>query len=155
MRSLKGWLKISILIWGTAASLLHLYTSGFGTYEPRTQRGLHLLLLLPLIYILFPATKKSPKDRPTLLDVMASILCFLGPFYIVSNAERLNFRIMGIDEVLPVEIVLGSYFGDPGRGGRSPCPFPLDGGHHCLLYLLSGDSSLLAWFNEIQRIFVS
>jgi TRAP transporter 4TM/12TM fusion protein len=108
MRSLKGWLKISILIWGTAASLLHLYTSGFGTYEPRTQRGLHLLLLLPLIYILFPATKKSPKDRPTLFDVMASILCFLGPFYIVSNAERLNFRIMGIDEVLPVEIVLGT-----------------------------------------------
>ena len=108
MRTLKSWIKISVLIWGTAASLFHLYTSGYGTFEPRTQRGIHLLLLLPLIYILYPATQKSPKDRPSLLDVIASIFCFLGPAYIVWNTERLNFRLVGIDEVLPIEIVLGT-----------------------------------------------
>jgi len=108
MRSLKGWGKIAILIWGTAASLLHLYTSGYGTFEPRTQRGLHLLLLLPLIYILFPATKKSPKNRPSLLDAIASSFCFLGPAYIVWNAERLNFRMVGMDEILTIEVVLGT-----------------------------------------------
>ncbi len=108
MRSLKGWAKISILVWGTAASLLHLYTSGYGTFEPRTQRGLHLLFLLPLIYILFPATKKSPKDRPSLLDAIASILCFSGPAYILCNIERLNFRLVGMDEVLPIELFLGT-----------------------------------------------
>jgi len=91
-----------------AASLLHLYTSGYGTFEPRTQRGLHLLFLLPLIYILFPATKKSPKERPSLLDVIASILCFSGPAYILWNVERLNFRLVGMDEVLPIELFLGT-----------------------------------------------
>jgi len=101
-------MKIAVLVWGTAASLIHLYTSGFGTFEPRTQRGLHLLLLLPLIYILFPATKKSPQNRPSVLDIIASIICFLGPAYIVGDAERLNFRMVGMDEILPVEIVLGT-----------------------------------------------
>ena len=108
MRSLKGWIKYLVLIYGVSASLLHLYTSGYGTFEPRTQRGLHLLLLLPLIYILFPATKKSPRDRPSLLDGIASLFCFLGPFYIVWEAERLNFRMVGMDEIRTVEIILGS-----------------------------------------------
>jgi len=108
MRSLKGWIKYLVLIYGVSASLLHLYTSGYGTFEPRTQRGLHLLLLLPLIYILFPATKKSPRDRPSLLDGIASLFCFLGPFYIVWEAERLNFRMVGMDEIRTVEILLGS-----------------------------------------------
>jgi TRAP transporter 4TM/12TM fusion protein len=90
------------------ATLLHLYTSGYGTFEPRTQRGLHLLLLLPLIYLLFPATKKSPKDRPSFFDGIASALCFLGPFYIVWDAERLNFRMVGMDEVRTIEVILGT-----------------------------------------------
>jgi TRAP transporter 4TM/12TM fusion protein len=108
VRDLRGPVKIFILIYGTFASLLHLYTSGFGTFEPRTQRGLHLLLLLPLIYILFPAGSKSPKGRPSVPDLIASIFCFLGPAYVVFNAERLNFRMVGIDDVLPVELFLGT-----------------------------------------------
>ncbi len=108
MRSLKGGLKVFVLIYGVIACLFHLYTSGFGTFEPRTQRGLHLLLLLPLVYLLYPATSKSPKERPSLLDGIASILCFLGPAYVVWNAERLNFRMVGIDEVLPIELFLGT-----------------------------------------------
>lgn len=108
MRTLTGWLKVVVLSYGVFASLFHLYTSGFGTFEPRTQRGLHLLLLLPLIYILFPATKKSPRDRPSVFDLLASLVCFIGPAYIVWDAERLNFRMVGMDPILPVEILLGS-----------------------------------------------
>ncbi|NWG04681.1 MAG: TRAP transporter fused permease subunit [Syntrophaceae bacterium] len=108
MRSLKGWVKIFVIVYGVAASFFHLYTSGYGTFEPRTQRGLHLLLLLPIIYLLFPATKKSPKDRPSFFDGIASILCFLGPLYIVTEAERLNFRMVGMDEVRTIEVILGS-----------------------------------------------
>lgn len=108
MRTLTGWLKVTILVYGVGAALFHLYTSGFGTFEPRTQRGLHLLFLLPLVYILFPATKHSPKNRPSFLDVLASLLCFAGPAYIVSNAERLNFRMVGMDEVLTLEMILGT-----------------------------------------------
>ena len=108
MRSLKGPLKVFILIYAVIASLFHFYTSGYGTFEPRIQRGFHLLLLLPMIYLLFPATSKSPKDRPSVYDVIGSILCFLGPAYIVLNAERLNFHLIGIDDILPIEMFLGT-----------------------------------------------
>jgi TRAP-type uncharacterized transport system fused permease subunit len=108
LRSLTGWVKYALLIYGSAASLLHLYTSGYGTFEPRIQRGLHLLLLLPMIYLLYPATSKSPKDRPSFWDWIASIFCFLGPAYTVWDSERLNFRMVGMDEILPVELILGS-----------------------------------------------
>ena len=104
MRSLHGWVKYALLIYGAVASVFHLYTSGYGTFEPRIQRGLHLLLLLPMIYILFPATSKSPKDRPSFWDVIASLFCFLGPAYTVWDADRLNYRMVGIDEVLPVDL---------------------------------------------------
>ncbi len=108
MRDLRSWIKILITIYGVAASLLHLYTSGFGTFEPRTMRGMHLMLLLPMIYILFPATSKSPKDRPSFFDGIAALLCFAGPFYTFWNADILNYRVIGIDEVLPIEIFLGT-----------------------------------------------
>ena len=108
MRSLHGWVKYTLLIYSVIASVFHLYTSGYGTFEPRIQRGLHLLFLLPMIYILFPATSKSPQDRPSFWDVIASIFCFLGPAYTVWDAERLNFRMVGMDEVLPIELALGT-----------------------------------------------
>jgi TRAP transporter 4TM/12TM fusion protein len=108
VRDLKSWIKILVTVYGVAASLLHLYTAGFGTFEPRTMRGIHLLLLLPMIYILFPATSQSPKDRPSVFDGVASLLCFAGPFYIFWNAESLNYRVIGVDEVLPIEIFLGA-----------------------------------------------
>jgi TRAP transporter 4TM/12TM fusion protein len=108
LRNPTGWVKYALLIYGSTASLFHLYTSGYGTFEPRIQRGLHLLLLLPMIYLLYPATSKSPKDRPSVWDVIASIFCFLGPAYTVWDSERLNFRMVGMDEVLPVELFLGS-----------------------------------------------
>ncbi|MCX7636149.1 MAG: hypothetical protein N2Z74_10450, partial [Syntrophales bacterium] len=100
MRSLKGWLRIIVLIYAVAASLFHLYTSGWGTFEPRTQRGLHLLLLLPLVYLLYPATSKSPKERPSVFDILASVLCFVAPAYVVFHADRLNFRMGGISEAV-------------------------------------------------------
>jgi TRAP transporter 4TM/12TM fusion protein len=42
------------------------------------------------------------------VDTIASVICFLGPAYIVWDAERLNFRMVGMDEVLPIEILLGT-----------------------------------------------
>jgi TRAP transporter 4TM/12TM fusion protein len=61
-----------------------------------------------MIYLLYPATSTSPKDRPSFWDVIASLFCFLGPAYTVWDSERLNFRMVGMDEVLPVELILGS-----------------------------------------------
>ncbi len=114
MRELKGpifWLAAAVAV---LASLFHLWTGGFGFFEPREQRSIHLLLLLPLAYILYPATETSPKDRPSLLDWGLSLLAVLPSLYSFSCANGgrfcssvINLRFETVDPVSPVELVLG------------------------------------------------
>lgn len=107
MRDLKGWWNLPILVVGVAASVYHFYTSGFGTPGPRILRGIHLLLLLPMVYLLFPATRKSPKDRPSVLDIAIALLCVVATSYTIYHADRLNMRFIGYHDVRLEEVVLG------------------------------------------------
>ena len=109
MRELSRWLKVVVIFQGVLASLFHLYTSGFGSPEPRIMRGLHLFFLLPLIFFLYPATSKSPKHRPSIIDIGLSLISFVGPAYTIWHAERLNFRFLGVDKVYPIEVFLGFF----------------------------------------------
>ena len=61
MREFKGWKNWLIGGWLAAISVFQLYTAFFGIMQPRFQRGIHLLFLMPIAFILFPATSKSPK----------------------------------------------------------------------------------------------
>jgi TRAP transporter 4TM/12TM fusion protein len=107
MRSLKGWWNLPILIVGVVAGVFHYYTSGFGTPSPRILRGIHLFLLLPMVYLLFPATRKSPKNRPSLPDIATAVFCAVASMYTVVNADRLNMRFLGFHEVRLEEVFLG------------------------------------------------
>lgn len=107
MRKLSGPVKRGAVGYACAASLFHLYTAGFGSLEPRLMRGLHLLLLLPLIFLLYPATRRSPQDRPSVPDGLAALGAAAACGYIIWHAERLNFRFLGVDNVLPTEVLLG------------------------------------------------
>lgn len=107
-RNIKGPIGIAIAAFAVAASLFHLYTSGYGVLEPREMRSLHLLFLIPLVFLLFPATKKSPMERIPWYDWILAILAFVGSGYSYLNAERINFRYQGVTEVLPIEVILGT-----------------------------------------------
>jgi TRAP transporter 4TM/12TM fusion protein len=114
MRDLKGpvfWLAATVAV---AASLFHLWTGGFGFLEPREQRSVHLLLLLPLAFILYPATAHSPKDRPSLVDWLLSGLAILPSLYSFSCANGgaycssiINLRFETVDPVSAIELVMG------------------------------------------------
>lgn len=107
-RQLKGPVGITIAIYAVVTSLFHLYTSGFGVLEPREMRSLHLLFLIPLVFLMFPATKSGSKDRIPWYDYLLAALAFIGSGYSYINAERINFRYQGVSEVLPMEIILGT-----------------------------------------------
>ena len=111
MRSLKNHWMIPLYLLALGAGFFHYYTSGFGSPEPRIFRGVHLCLLLPVIFILYPATSRSPKHRPTWLDITAALICIAATLYTVFDAERLNTRFVGFHEVLPLEVVLGALLG--------------------------------------------
>lgn len=115
MRHLKGpvfWLAGAVAV---AAALFHLWTGGFGFFEPREQRSIHLLLLLPLAFILYPARAASPKDRPSLIDGLLAVLAVLPSLYsyTCANGGRacasvINLRFETVDPVHHVEFWLGA-----------------------------------------------
>ena len=107
MRQLTLPWKIPILVVAVIAAAFHYYCAGFGSPEPRTFRGLHLSMLLPFVYLLYPAWKKSPLHRPSVIDLLAAALCLVASLYTVFYADRLNQRFVGFHPVRPEEVVLG------------------------------------------------
>jgi TRAP transporter 4TM/12TM fusion protein len=107
-RKLSGAVKWAVVLYAMAASLFHFYTAGYGSLTPRVMRSLHLLFLLPLLFLLFPATSRSPRGRPSVPDFLAAGISGCATGYVLWHAERLDFRFQGVDEILPVEVVLGS-----------------------------------------------
>ena len=109
MRELKGALKTCVAVWAAMVSVFHLYTAVFGVFQPRIQRGVHLLFLLPLAFILYPfSKKKSPKDRPSVFDWILAFLSLLPALYIIYNNNMLNMRMLMVERALPIEVVLGA-----------------------------------------------
>jgi len=68
VRKLKGPLKTVIYLYVVAMGLFHLYTATFGSLEAYLQRNVHLLWILPLTFILYPASKAGPKDEVSPFD---------------------------------------------------------------------------------------
>ncbi len=109
MREIKGWARLPISVLLAGVAVFHLYTAMFGVYPPRIQRGVHLMVLVPMAFLLFPATKKSPMDRPTALDILFAVVAAIPPIYIMIVNDRLNLRYALLDPVLPIEMILGAF----------------------------------------------
>jgi len=107
MRTL-GWRwMLPVYALAVTAGAFHFYTSGFGSPEPRVFRGLHLGMLLPVIFLFYPACSRSPKTRPSSVDLGAALLCAVATLYTVFHADRLNERFVGYHAVRWEEVVLG------------------------------------------------
>ncbi len=107
MRQLSGRTGIAVSIWAGSAAVFHLYTSGFGFFGPLEQRSLFLTWFLPLAFLLFPARDSSPKDRPTVPDIIFALLSVLPNLYVLFEAPRIYLRIENVDPLLPMEWVFG------------------------------------------------
>jgi TRAP transporter 4TM/12TM fusion protein len=103
-----GPVKYCVIAMGVFISLFHLYTARYGVYPPYLQRGIHLAILLPLAFLLYPATKKSPRDKITILDGILAILAFLPSLYVVLERTHLEQRLEFVTPVKNIEIVLGT-----------------------------------------------
>jgi TRAP transporter 4TM/12TM fusion protein len=108
MRELQGWHNKALGAWLVILSIFQLYTATVGIYQPRIQRGIHLLFLLPCAFIFFPATKRERFDKVGIVNWILALASILPPLYIVYFHERLTERLEFVDEVLTIELVLGA-----------------------------------------------
>ena len=108
MRTFTGWKKAAIGIWLTVVSVFALYTATFGIMQPRIQRGVHLLFLLPMAFILFPANKKSLSDRIPLYDGILALLALFPPLYLIIFNDSMSLRFEFVDPLTPTQMALGA-----------------------------------------------
>ena len=107
-RRLAGASAIAATLLAVAASSFHIYTTWFGFLEPRSQRAVHVGLLLPIVFLLYPAREREAGVRPSFWDWLWAALAILANGYILWNAARIIQRWEGSAPVLPAELIWGT-----------------------------------------------
>ncbi len=84
-RTLSGRLKTFVIGFCVFVSLVHVYFNSIGLIEVVQKNMMHISLMLAIIFLLKPASKYSPIDRPSLLDwVFFALSLALGIYLFVS-----------------------------------------------------------------------
>lgn len=91
-RHLRGSLAVIFTVLAVSMSLFHLYTAGFGTLAAVYQRGIHLTMGLVLIFLWFPATKKSRRDSVAWYDLILAGLALVAGGYLLLFEGQLAVR---------------------------------------------------------------
>ena len=87
-----------------AMSLFHLYIAGFGTMPATQQRIMHLMFAMTLVFLLYPAGKKSPRGRFSIFDAACAVASAAANLYLYINVDAIALRNGKIEKV---EVVLG------------------------------------------------
>ena len=108
MRTLSGAVGWAVGGWAAAAALFHIWTAYAGAWEPREMRAVHLLFLIPLAFLLFPARERSPRDRVTLADWAWAAVSVVPCVYVLRYAQELTERWEGVHPVTTGQVILGT-----------------------------------------------
>lgn len=102
---LKGIYPIIIKIIAASMSLYHLFIAGFGTMLVAQQRILHLTFAMTLVFLLYPAHKKSPRDRFAAMDVLFALMAIVVNLYLFFNITEIAMRA---GRIVQIEVVFGA-----------------------------------------------
>src|SRR5437763_4538100 len=108
MRRLSGVVGWAVGGWAAAAALFHIWTAYAGAWEPREMRAIHLLFLIPLAFVLFPAGTRSPEHRVPLADWAWAALSAVPCLYVIRYAQELTERWEGVHPVTTGQVILGT-----------------------------------------------
>jgi TRAP transporter 4TM/12TM fusion protein len=102
LRTLRGWLGIAVTAWMALAAAAHLYWGGFGFPEPIWMRGFHLAVFVPPLFLLYPAKKSSPLDRPTIADWLWALAAAAPHAWVMWQAAAVADRMEYVDPFGPL-----------------------------------------------------
>ena len=80
--------------------LFHAYTCIFGLFEPLVQRPVHLLLLLVIVYLLYPLKGRFG----TFLDLLFIFLAVAPILHLIISYDQITERA---GDITPMEVILG------------------------------------------------
>ena len=77
-RNLTGWQFWVIAGIALAASFFHLYTAAFGLFFAMKQRAIHWMMMGTIVFLLYPFSKKRPRDKIDIWDWALAALLIAG-----------------------------------------------------------------------------
>ena len=106
-RVLTGPMGMVITVLAIALAVFQLYTAFFGVLPTMQQRSFHVAFILPMIFLLYPAFKSSPRDHVAWYDVIFALAAAGCALYVFFMYEDLANRA---GEVYDYELYLGAVF---------------------------------------------
>ncbi len=91
-RSYTGLIAKVVAAIAITFSCFQLYTAIFGVLDAMIQRSIHLSFGMALVFLLYPTSKKWPKNKLHPLDLALSVLGAITPMYIIINYGELVKR---------------------------------------------------------------
>ncbi|MBI4184093.1 MAG: TRAP transporter fused permease subunit [Proteobacteria bacterium] len=98
-RRLGGWTGRLVSAASVALAVLTLYMAFRVTFGPIPTRALHLVFAIPLIFLLYPAGRRSGA-RPSPLDWVLAAAAVATFAWAIANADRFAWRFAYVDPVL-------------------------------------------------------
>lgn len=106
-RTLTGKIGVCVTILAIGLAIFQLWTAFFGVLPTMQQRGFHVAFILPMIFLLYPARKNSPRDRATFWDCLLAATSAFCAIYVFFNYGDIAVRA---GEVYDYELVMGGIF---------------------------------------------
>ncbi len=109
MRRLSGKVAFWAFGLGVFTSLVHLWMNSIGLTIIIKRNVIHVGLLMALAFLYYPATSKSPTDRPTFLDWVLSFWSLWVAIYFSTNYERMLRELLNpnfLDYVYGISLML-------------------------------------------------
>ena len=106
-KGLSSFWKIVIAVISVAFISYHLYTSRFGMPETIKHRAIYLGFVLVLVFLYFPASNKSPKGRPSVLDLILAVASLAATVYTIWSRDAFLIRA-GV--AVPHNIIVGGFY---------------------------------------------
>lgn len=105
-RSLSGVWALAFNLTAMGFSLFYLYTSGFGLVSTQSNRGVYLMLTSVLVFLLYPAHRRSPTDRPSVIDLILVALTVMSIGYWIN--QYVSYAFFRVSSPNQVDLVMGA-----------------------------------------------
>lgn len=106
-RELTGITRRCAFIIGVTLTVLVFYTAFRGVFVPLIQNSIVLCFLLALTFLWYPATAKSPKNKPSVTDYILVVASLLVLFWTIYNQPRFEMRMPFVSEIQTIDKIVG------------------------------------------------
>jgi TRAP transporter 4TM/12TM fusion protein len=107
-RELKGKAALVVAFLSILVSLLVFYTAFKGAFPPLIQRAGFLTLMVPLILLLYPPSKKSLTRKIQAIDIFLALMAAISFGWIILDYGRIAYRIPYISPVTLPDLIFGT-----------------------------------------------